>query len=99
MIETISKFCIVCGDDTTFGKVCEGCEYDLQQLHNAQYSAQISDLKPFRDRKTREIGEYSQALAMMEQASILAPDSALIALNYAIIAEETGEHDLAKKYY
>lgn len=60
MIETISKFCIVCGDDTTFGKVCEGCEYDLQQLHNAQYSAQISDLKPFRDRKTREIGEYSQ---------------------------------------
>jgi len=47
----------------------------------------------------KEIGEYSQALAMMEQASILAPDSALIALNYAIIAEETGEYDLAKKYY
>jgi len=47
----------------------------------------------------KEIGEYTQALANMEQASILAPDSPLIALNYAIIAEETRDYDLAKKYF
>jgi len=47
----------------------------------------------------KDIGEYTQALAMMKQASIFAPDSALIALNYAIIAEETRDYDLAKKYY
>jgi tetratricopeptide (TPR) repeat protein len=45
------------------------------------------------------IGEYSQALTMMMKASALAPDSALIALNSAIIAEETREFDLAKYYY
>lgn len=59
--ETVSRFCTVCGEETISGKVCEGCEYDLQQLHNAQYAAQTSDLQPFRSRKTREIGEYSQS--------------------------------------
>jgi len=44
-------------------------------------------------------GEYTLALEMMKQASELAPDSALIALNYAIIAEEIREFDLAKNYY
>ena len=47
----------------------------------------------------KEIGDYSQALAMMKQASILAPESSLIALNYAIIAEETRDYELAKKYF
>jgi O-antigen ligase len=47
----------------------------------------------------KAIGEYQRAFVMMQKASALAPDSALIALNSAIIAEKTNEYDLAKYYY
>lgn len=45
------------------------------------------------------IGENAQALEMMKRAASLAPNSALIALNYAIIAEEYRDYDLAEHQY
>ncbi|MBS3770431.1 MAG: O-antigen ligase family protein [Bacteroidales bacterium] len=43
--------------------------------------------------------KYDKALDYMEKAYSLAPQSALINLNYAVIAEEAGETELARRYY
>ena len=42
---------------------------------------------------------YDKALDLMEKAYNLAPKSALINLNYAVIAENAGKSELARKHY